>query len=157
MRNKLIFCVLFVTAAILLFGTVAGSSDRRDRAGDTVGYNVLAERVFEGSVQSKPYTIGRIVYFPLRTADTVVQVQIGPKEFVERSNFKMTVGDMVSVAGMPVVMNGRDVVLARLVRSTNGVLTVRDPMGLPLWEHDGPFHMDPERQMRRWEICKVVK
>jgi hypothetical protein len=153
MRNKLIFCVLFVTA-ILLFAAVAGSSDRRDRAGDTVGYNVLAERVFEGSVQSKPYTIERIVYFSLRTADSMVQVQIGPKEFVERSNFKITVGDMVTVTGMPVVMNGRDVVLARQVSSTNGVLTVRDAMGLPLWEHDGPFQMDPERQMRRWEISQ---
>jgi len=157
MRNKLIFYVLVITAAILLLGAVAGSSDRRDHTGDSVGYNVLAERVFEGSVQSKPYTIERIVYFPLRTAETVVQVQIGPKEFVERSNFKTTVGDMVTVTGMPVVMNGRDVVLARQVSSTNGVLTVRDPMGLPLWENSGPFHMDPEHQMGRWEICKVVK
>ena len=33
MQNRLIFCALFVTGSILLFGAVAGSSDRRDRAG----------------------------------------------------------------------------------------------------------------------------
>jgi hypothetical protein len=63
-----------------------------------------------------------------------VEVQIGPKEFLERNNFKLKTGDMVTVIGMPVAMKNRDVVLAREVSSLNGVLTIRDSMGLPLWD-----------------------
>jgi hypothetical protein len=78
-----------------------------------------------------------------------VEVQIGPKEFVERSSFKLKTGDKVTVVGMPVVMKEREVVLAREVSSMNGVLIIRDPMGLPLWDKtDRPLQMDPERQMR---------
>ena len=149
--------MLFVIAAALLFAAVAGSSDRRDRLGDIVGYNVLAERLFEGTVQSKPYMIEHIVYFPLTTAGLVVQVQIGPKEFVERSNFKIKVGDMLTVTGMPTMRNGREVVLAWEVRGMDGILIVRDAMGLLLWEQGKPFQMDPERQRRPWEICDLMK
>jgi hypothetical protein len=58
---------------------------------------------------------------------------------------------------MPTMMNGRNVVVAREVRGPNGVLTVRDAMGLPLWEHDLPLHMDPERPKGAWEICAVTE
>ena len=53
-------------------------------------------------------------------------------------------------------MNGRDVVLAREIRSANGVLVLRDPMGLPLWENDRPIQMDPERQKAFFQLCEVV-
>ena len=63
---------------------------------------------------------------------------------------------MLTVTGMPIVMNGRDVVLAREIRSANGVLVLRDPMGLPLWENDRPIQMDPERQKAFFQLCEVV-
>jgi hypothetical protein len=151
MRNRLLFCVLFA-AAIVLLGTVivgaldVGALDRPDR--DVIGYNVLSERVFKGIVASKGHIIEGLMYFPLRTANSMMEVQIGPKEFVERSGFKLNAGDMVTVIGMPVVMKERQVVLAREVSSMNGVLIVRDRVGLPLWELDRPIRMDPERRIR---------
>jgi hypothetical protein len=157
MRNNLLFfCILLAAMAVVLVAASAVSSDWRDRIGDVVGYNVLDERVFEGSVESKPYTIEHIVYFPLRTGDSVVQVQVGPKDFIERSNFRIKASDMLTVTGMPVVMNRRDVVLAREIRSTNGLLVVRDPMGLPLWENDRPIQMDPEGQKAFFQLCALV-
>jgi hypothetical protein len=156
MWKKLLFCIVIAVTAVLFMGVTAGSSDSPDRR-DVVGYNVLAERVFEGSVEGKPYMIQTMVYFPLRTADSVVQVQVGPKDFFERSNFKVKLGDMLTVTGMPIVLNGRAVVLAREIGSTNGLLIVRNAMGLPVWESDGPMQMDPERRMQPWEICQVMK
>jgi hypothetical protein len=102
--------------------------------------------MFEGTVASKGHIIEGLMYFPLRTANTLVEVQIGPKEFVERSSFKLKTGDIVTVIGMPVVMKERDVVLAREVSSMNGgVLTIRDSMGLPLWDKpDRPPHHFPQ-------------
>jgi len=153
MRNKLLFfCTLLAVVTVLLLAVAAVSSDWLDRIGDVVGYNVLAERVFEGSVEGKPYMIEHIVYFHLRTGNSVVQVQVGPRDFVERSNFKIKAGDMLTVTAMPIVMNGRDVVLAREIRTTNGVLFVRDSMGLPLWENR-PIQMDPERRKAFFQLC----
>jgi hypothetical protein len=149
MRNKLLFCMFLASAVVLLAGVVVGAFDRPDRDRDAIGYNVLAERMFEGRVASKGHIIDGLMYFPLRMADAMVEVQIGPKEFVERSSFKLKTGDMVTVVGMLVVMKEREVVLAREVSGMNGVLIIRDPMGLPLWDKmDRQLQMDPERQMR---------
>ena len=105
MRNKLLFCVLFAAAIVLLGAVIVGALDGPDR--DVIGYNVLSERVFKGIVASKGHIIEGLMYFPLRTANTMMEVQIGPKEFVERSGFKLNAGDMVTVIGMPVVMKER--------------------------------------------------
>jgi hypothetical protein len=83
----------------------------------------------------------------------MMEVQIGPKEFVERCGFKVTTGEIVTVIGMPVVVKERDVLLAREVRSTNGMLIVRDRFGLPLWESDRPIYMDPERANPLFRVC----
>jgi len=158
MRNRLLFCVLFA-AAIVLSGVVivgaldVGALDRPDR--DVIGYNVLSERVFKGIATSKGNVIEGLMYFPLRTANATMEVQIGPKEFVERSGFKLNAGDMVTVIGMPVIMKQRQVVLAREVSSMNGVLVVRDLVGLPLW--DRPIQMDPERRIRFSDECALIK
>ena len=102
MRNKLIFlCMLLAALAILMLAAVVVSSDWRDR--DVIGYNVLRERIFEGVVASKPHIIEGSMYFPLKMGTAIVEVQIGPKEFVERSGFKLNIGDRVTVIGMPVV------------------------------------------------------
>ena len=160
MRNRLLFCVLFAAVIVLLSAVIVGALnvgafDRPDR--DVIGYNVLSERVFKGMVASKGHIIEGLMYFPLRTANAMMEVQIGAKEFVERSGFKLKAGDMVTVIGMPVVMKERQVVLAREVSSMNGVLIVRDRVGLPLWEKDRPIPMDPERRIRFLDECAVIK
>jgi hypothetical protein len=153
MRNRLLLCVLFAVAAVLLGAVIVGALDGLDR--DVIGYNMLSERVFKGIVASKGHVIEGLMYFPLRTAKTMMEVQIGPREFVERSGFKLNVGDMVTVIGVPIVMKEREVVLAREVSSMNAVLIVRDRVGLPLWEK--PILMDPERGVRFLDECAVIK
>ena len=146
MPSKVPFRILLPAAVVLLSAAVIGAFDRPNRNNDAIGYNVLAERIFEGTVASKGHIIEGLMYFPLRTANTLVEVQIGPKEFVERNNFKLKTGDMVTVIGMSVVIKNRDVVLAREVSSMNGMLTIRDPMGLPLWDKtDRPLQICLER------------
>jgi len=137
MRNKLVFFTIFAVAIVLLAGVVS-VGDRRD----VIGYNLLKERMFEGIVASKGHIIEGLMYFPLKTANTKMEVQIGPKEFVDRSGFKLNVGETVTVIGMPLIdiKNERQVVLAREVSSMNAVLVVRDRFGLPLWERDRPIY-----------------
>jgi hypothetical protein len=136
MRNKLVFFTVFAVAMVLLPDVIV-SADRRHR--DVIGYNVLKEQMYEGMVASNGHVIEGLMYFPLRTANNMVEVQIGPKGFVDRSGFKLNVGDTVTVIGMPLILNERQVVLAREVSSMAGVLVVRDRVGLPLWERDRPL------------------
>ncbi len=150
MRNKLLFiCMLLAALAILMLATVVASFDRPYR--DVIGYNVLKERMFEGVVASKGDVTEGLTYFALKMPNGTVEVQIGPKEFVDRCSFKLNTGDSVTVIGMPIVMNQRQVVLAREVRGVNGSLIVRDAVGRALWEK--PIQMDPERRVRYHEEC----
>jgi hypothetical protein len=155
MRNKLGFFTVFAVAIVLMAAVVVSAPDRRDR--DVVGYNVLKERLFKGIVASKGHIIEGLMYFPLRTANTMMEVQIGPKEFVDRRGFKLNVGETVTVTGMPLILNDRQVVLAREVSSMNGVLVVRDQLGLPLWERHRPILMDSEHLIRSSDNARLIK
>jgi hypothetical protein len=156
MRNKIIICAALGAAAMLFAGVFTGANIRRSRVPDIAGYNVLAERIFKGTVPGGGFVRDGLVYFPLRTAEATVEVQIGPKEFVERSGFRVQAGDLVTVIGMPITVKDRQIVLAREVRSMSGVLIVRDEMGLPRWEKDGPALMDPERRIGFSDRCELI-
>jgi hypothetical protein len=152
MRRKLVFFSIFAVAIVLLVGVV-----RADIGRDVMGYDVLKERTFEGIVASKGHITEGLMYFPLRTASTTMEVQIGPKEFVDHSEFKLNVGETVTVIGMPIIKNERLIVLAREVSSMNAVLVVRDRFGVPLWERDRPIYMDPERRIRFFDHAWVIR
>jgi hypothetical protein len=130
MRRKLVFCLFIGLLATLLLDIAVNAIDRRDRHGSVDAYDVRAERVLEGVVAGKGHVIDGFMYFPLKTADTIVEVQLGPKEFVERSTFIFKTGATVVVVGVPVVLNQHPVVLARQISGMNGTLVLRDDDGL---------------------------
>ena len=108
-------------------------------------YDVAAERTIEGLVTRTAHSIGGIMHFTLKTANGDLEVQLGPREFVEKSEFKLKLGEMVSVVGVPSMLREREVVFAREVRSNRGVFTLRDRNGEPMWEPNRPIQMDPDR------------
>ena len=130
MRRKLVFCLFIGVLATLLLDIAVNAIDRRDRHGSVDAYDVRAERVLEGIVAGKGHVMDGLMYFPLKTADTIVEVQVGPKEFVERSTFIFKPGDTVVVVGVPVVLNQHAVVLARQISGMNGTLILRDDDGV---------------------------
>jgi len=130
MRNKLVFCLFIGVLATLLLDIAVNAIDRRDRHGSVDAYDVRAERVLEGIVAGKGHVMDGLMYFPLKTADTIVEVQLGPKESVERSTFIFKPGDMVVVVGVPVVLNEHAVVLARQISGMKGTLVLRDENGV---------------------------
>jgi hypothetical protein len=111
---------------------------------DGARYNVAAETMWEGVVASQGHVVNGLVFFPLSTEDGMMEVEIGPRDFVARSGFNLKTGEMVTVIGAPAIEDGRDVVLAREVRTMRAVLVVRDRNGLPRWNAARPVEMDPE-------------
>ena len=157
MPKKLFLCV-FAGAAMLLLSTIVGGAlDRRPwvRDIDRIRYDVLAEQVYEGTVGSKGHVVDGLMYFALRMSNSTVEVQIGPEEFVKGSGFKLKIGEMVTAMGMPLVWNGRNIVLAREVSNMTSVLVVRDRDGYPMWDLNRPIQMDPE--LSELHLCEMIE
>ena len=130
MQRKLVFCLFIGVLATLLADIVVNAIDRPDRHGSVDAYDVRAERVLEGIVGGKGHVVDGLMYFPLKTTDTIVEVQVGPKELVERSTFIFKPGDTVVVVGVLVVLNQHAVVLARQISGMSGTLVLRDDDGV---------------------------
>ena len=139
MKKELLFA--FITGAIVLL--FAKSFAAADGLPD-VQYDVLAERVFVGTVHDTPRLFEGRMFLTIRTSYGLVAVEIGPKDFVVRSEFKFDVGELVTVVGMPIVLSNREMVLAREITKRGTVFRVRDRNGHPLWNMNRPIQMDPE-------------
>src|SRR5689334_14221912 len=91
--------MLFVVALVMSFSaTLASSPASRDFENN---YEVTSERAFGGVVTRTPHTIAGIMYFTLKTANADLEVQLGPRNFLEKSGFKLNLGEMVTVVGVP--------------------------------------------------------
>jgi hypothetical protein len=150
--KRAILLALITTAIVLLLGTAAGAL-AADRVRDAVTYDLKAEQVFVGTVHGKPTLFAGRMYFTLWTGSGAVAVEIGPKEFVERSGFKLSSGQMISVVGMPIVISHREMVLAREITTGDSVFVVRDRNGEPMWDRDRPIQMDPNAGTCSVPVC----
>jgi len=147
--NKIMIITILAALLILLLAIpvasgIGRSDDLRDGRMDQPRYDVMAERTLEGTIASTGHVIDGFMYFPLKTFEKTMEVQLGPKGFVESIGFKLRVGAIVTVVGMPVMLEDREVVLAREVRSMGMVLIVRDRNGAPMWDVNRPVQMDPD-------------
>ena len=126
MQNRLVSCILISVLATSLTAIVDNADDRGDRAAN---YDVRAERTFEGFITGKEYILDGFVYVPFKTADALLEVQLGPKESIECSKFPLKPGDLLIVVGASVVLNKHRVVLGRVISGMNGTLFLRDDRG----------------------------
>ena len=94
MKKELLLYALLAAAIVLLSATAVAAFERDDVL-RRVRYDVSAEREFEGSVVDTPRVFEGFMHFTLRTEDALVVVQIGPKDFVQRSKFKLETGQML--------------------------------------------------------------
>jgi hypothetical protein len=157
MIKKLAPFILIAAAIVLLSAsTAAALYARSDDVRDEIQYDVMAERQFGGTVANRTYIFEDFVHFPLRMGSEITDVEIGPKDFVNRSGLKLSVGEMVTVIGMPTVVNGREMVIAREVRTVTTFYVLRDRNGQPMWKMGRPVQMDPERRDEPLIICGQI-
>jgi hypothetical protein len=156
MRKRLL--LILAVAALML--PVAAANVKLDlirdlRDIDRARYDVMFENTFEGSVASTGHVVEGLLYFPLKTADRVIEVQLGPKDFVERSGFKLKIDEIVTVIGVPRMVGALEMLLAREVRTAKTILVLRDRNGRPTWDSEAPVPMDPE--FDESTMCEMVK
>jgi hypothetical protein len=151
MKTGVLVSILVATTFILSPDAAAASIDDRN---PDLRYSVLAERMLDGEVASIGHVVNGIVFFPLRTGNVVIEVEIGPKDFVGKSGYNLKVGEMVAVLGAPVRVEGQEILLAREVRTMRSLFVVRDRNGRPMWEINRPVEMDPE--FSESTLCEMI-
>jgi hypothetical protein len=154
MVRRFLLCVLSVGAMLVSNGMATGASSWRDDV-PRFRYDPSLEQVYKGMVGSKSHVVAGLMYFTLRMSDRSLQVQIGPEDFVERSGFQLKIGETITVLGMPLTWDGRNVVLARRVSNATSVLIVRDRDGRPMWDMKTPVQMDPE--LSELHLCEMIE
>src|SRR5262245_4465847 len=122
MKRKLLLCILVAIVLAFFAAVIVGYADIRRAHHDHMPYDLFVERIYEGTVASKGHEIEGMMYFPLLTGNDILEVEIGPKEFVEHSGFELKVGEAVTVIGMAIEKKGPTHVLAREVRKMGAVL-----------------------------------
>ena len=64
---------------------------------------------------------------------SVVDVYLGPTDFVTGFSLRFRAGDTVEAVGSKVKVEGADVILARQIRKNDSTVYLRDDHGNPLW------------------------
>ena len=129
----------FLATAIMVLAAVPSSGFDEIRPN-----NFGVERTFEGTVVNSCRVVDGLMYFGLQTPTRVWEIQVGPRDFLERNGFEVKVAQTVTVSGEVAMVGNREVVLAREVRTTTGVFMIRDRNGRPRWDAERPVEMDTE-------------
>lgn len=70
-------------------------------------------------------------------------VELGPTWFVDNQKTKLNLKDQVQVTGSKIMVDGRGVILAKLVKVGHNVLALRRPEGYPYWDIAQPVTQLP--------------
>lgn len=126
-------------AAILVASTpllAQRGSGQDASAGGT--YDPATEVTLSGTVDEVVTTPGPGkgpggLHLILRTQAGVSEVHVGPVTFMSAQGFELARGDLITVTGSQVEIGGEAAVIAREIRRGDGVLTLRDAQGFPVW------------------------
>ncbi len=136
---KALYRVLFlavVAAALALSASAAGP--KAPQANGAPKYDPATETTFKGTVQEIKTFACKIggpsgYHLEIKTDKGVVEVHVAASKYLTDYEFAFAVGDAVEVTGSLVQMDGKDAVLARVIKKGQVTYVFRDPKGNPLW------------------------
>jgi hypothetical protein len=81
-------------------------------------------------------------HLTLKSKTGIVDVYLGPSDFLKFLKVSFPVGDQISVTGSKVKFDNADVILSRQVDDGSELITLRDSSGAGDWQHWGQ-EIDP--------------
>jgi hypothetical protein len=142
MKTKMVLLMVLAAALIFLFSpTVVSAPLDKPNAPP---YDVDNERTFVGMVARSAHAVEGVMYLSLQMPNSTMEVEIGPRGFIENSGFALKIGENVTVIGVPATVGGREVVLAREISCSRATFAIRDRNGIPMWQTDRPVQMDTD-------------
>ena len=69
----------------------------------------------------------------VKTDNGVIEVHVGPTDYIASQQFSFATGDVIEVTGSKVKMQDKDVLLAREIKKEGKTLVLRNAQGVPNW------------------------
>ncbi len=100
---------------------------------ETANVKIVSGKVvgIERSVPLKGMGSGIILL--MKTDKEIVQVHLGPAWYIERLDYRISVGDKLEVKGSKIDFNGKPAVIAAEIKKNDDILVLRDKWGIPVW------------------------
>ncbi|HSL84546.1 MAG TPA: hypothetical protein VLF66_17365 [Thermoanaerobaculia bacterium] len=124
-------------ATVALLATVLAGQGGPGQGRGTPNYDPATEIRVTGTVKEVEYPDSpkgwQGVHLVLAAGDTLYDVHLEPRSYVEEEGFSFTAGDEIEVLGSQTQCRGEDAFVAREIRSGERTLKLRDGDGRPLW------------------------
>lgn len=129
----------WLSLSVVMLGLAASAHAQR---GGGRNYNPATEATLAGTVDEvknvpAPGKGSGGLHLVLTTQTGPMDVHVGPASFVTSKNVAFAKGDVITVIGSRVTVQGQEVVIAREIKKGDQVLTLRDANGFPLWSGRG--------------------
>jgi hypothetical protein len=76
-------------------------------------------------------------HLTFETATETIDVHLGPAAMLDEKNVTIASGDLLTILGSRITLGGAPVLLSRKITRGDETWTLRDPAGVPLWNHCG--------------------
>lgn len=128
-----------LTATLLLFATTALAQPGRGMG--MPRYDKATETTLHGTVQEVQSHQGRMggtgTHLLLKTDAGVVEVHVGPANWLADKKYTFANGDALQVLGSKVTVAGQDAFLAREITKGDTKIVLRNENGIPAWSGAG--------------------
>ncbi len=128
-----------VTAMLLFFATTAFAQPGRGPG--MPRYDKATETTLRGTVQEVQSHQGRMggtgTHLLLKTETGLVDVHVGPTNWLADKKYTFANGDALQVLGSKVTIDGKDAFLAREITKGEAKMVLRNENGIPAWSGAG--------------------
>ena len=101
-------------------------------------YDTATEATYMGSVVEvrrdyRPGMAGTGTHLLVKTDDHMLDVHLGPTDFLAAQQMSFAKGDQIEVTGSKVKFGDGEAIIAREVKKGDKTFTLRDAQGVPKW------------------------
>ena len=126
--------IIAIAMLLFLLGTVAVA---QKMGGADSNYDPKTETTVSGVVEEVKQQAGPRgitgTHAVVKTENGVLDVHLGPSDFLSKQGLALAKGDSVEIVGSKVTMNGKEALIAREVKKSNKTFVLRSASGKPMW------------------------
>lgn len=106
--------------------------------GEMPRYDTATETTYKGTVEevrqhSRAGMAGTGTHLIVKSDDQMLDVHLGPTDFLAAQQMSFAKGDQIEVTGSKVKFGDAEAIIAREIKKGDKTLTLRDAKGVPKW------------------------
>ena len=129
------------TTALALIAAAAFAQPGRGQGMGMPRYDKATETTLQGTVQEVQTHEGRMggtgTHLLLNTGAGIVDVHVGPTNWLTGKKYGFAEGDSLEVVGSKIKLNGADAIIAREITKGDTKMVLRNENGIPAWSGGG--------------------